>query len=427
MSIADRFTDREPFRFLGPGSPGRARHIVLVTVLAGLGAVQAAPIGVTAPYQFIDTYGSNTIGVTAMTYDEFGAFATPTGAAGTTAVAVRGAFTTTVPWVGGTANPTQFNRLIAYDPANTGAFQITFANGNDRTVVTTPTITGATLTPPVQNIQIASGGTNPTFTWTVPAGVRPDDIRINIYDHGRTRLDGNGVDLVYSRDFAGTTTSFTVPGTLAGGLPLQLDNRYTLEIAIVDTRSNGLATSQSDLLSRSRTFVDFVPVPANAPAVYLPVVTPGINGAAPVFTFDITHVSDQLIYIDPLIATGYDYAIGAGNPNFRSVLLPTGIGDGFYDLMFGNQSVHIAGGTSFDFGVAGVPAFRVRGIEFDAALLATDPTAFITGVTFTREGAFTGTMVPLVVAVPEPESYALMLAGLGLVVTLARRRTRAAR
>jgi hypothetical protein len=337
-------------------------------------------------------------------------------------VATRNGVSITVPWVGGTANPTQFNRLIAYDPTQTAAFQIAFTNGSDTTTVNTPSIAGATLTPPVQNILLAAGGPMPSFTWSAPAGVNPDDIRVNIYDHGRTNLAGTGVDLVYSQDFAGSTTSFTVPSTLAGGLPLQLNNRYTLEISIVDTRSNGIATSQSDLLSRSRTFVDFVPLPTGSPPVYLPVVTPGINGGPPTFTFNITHVGSQTIYIDPLVATGYDYEIGAGNPNFRSVLLPAGIGDGFYDLLANGQTYHIAGGTSFDFGATGVSAFRVTGIELDAGLVPTDPTAFVTGVSFTADGAFTGTMIPLVASVPEPQTFALMLAGLGLIVACARRR-----
>ena len=51
-------------------------------------------------------------------------------------------------------------------------------------------------------------------------------------------------------------------------------------------------------------------------------------------------------------------------------------------------------------------------------------TAFVTGVTFTGNGLVTGTQTPIVLdvpAVPEPETYALLLAGLGLVAAAKRR------
>ena len=63
------------------------------------------------------------------------------------------------------------------------------------------------------------------------------------------------------------------------------------------------------------------------------------------------------------------------------------------------------------------------GIEVAAALDPHDVTAFVTGLTFTADGRFTGTQTPNVTvsAVPEPETAALVLMGLILVRVMRRR------
>ena len=64
--------------------------------------------------------------------------------------------------------------------------------------------------------------------------------------------------------------------------------------------------------------------------------------------------------------------------------------------------------------------FRVMGIETAAGINPGNTTAFITGLTFTSSGMFTGTQTPITVTVgvPEPATPALVvlaLAGLGVV------------
>jgi hypothetical protein len=136
-------------------------------------------------------------------------------------------------------------------------------------------------------------------------------------------------------------------------------------------------------------------------AVYLPSVGP--NGA---FKFDVTVNATDTIVIDPLVAIGYIYEIGAGDPNFRNVSLPPNIGDGNYtvdvfDSSLGQYRPGFAAvaGTTYDFVAMGYPAgvskFRVKGIEASAGLDVTNTTAFLTTVGFMAAGRFTGTMVPI--------------------------------
>ena len=141
------------------------------------------------------------------------------------------------------------------------------------------------------------------------------------------------------------------------------------------------------------------------------------------YQFNFAVRAGQTYYIDPAVATGYDYRIGAGNPSFRSVVLPTGVGDNLFDI-FGLSSTGQAtllqhnwlGGAVFDFGASGVDAFRIGGIEPSAGLDPANVTSFVTGLTFTGDGFFTGTQTSIttdVAAIPEPETYALFLLGLG--------------
>jgi Nidogen-like len=135
------------------------------------------------------------------------------------------------------------------------------------------------------------------------------------------------------------------------------------------------------------------------------------------FRFDL-NIGDinRRIFIDPLLAVGYDYAVQSG-PNFSSVLLPTGIGDNLYDLFrfdatlntYVDSGTRITGGVAYDFAAGGVDRFSIRGIETSANLNPNDPTAFVTGLTFTSTGNAVVFQSPVVVntdststAVPEP-------------------------
>ncbi|SEK80135.1 nidogen-like domain-containing protein [Nitrosovibrio tenuis] len=139
----------------------------------------------------------------------------------------------------------------------------------------------------------------------------------------------------------------------------------------------------------------------------------------------------QTIFIDPLVATGYDFVVNSG-PNIESALFPVLAADtdgydiyGFdnsnntYDISLG----HVHGGDVFSFGAAGVSRFELRDIDIGAGLDPSNTQAFVTGLTFVTAGDVSMTQTPLTVMapIPEPETYALLLAGLGLISAVARR------
>lgn len=166
-------------------------------------------------------------------------------------------------------------------------------------------------------------------------------------------------------------------------------------------------------------------------------LTPGATPSNPLlpvvvddsFVFDFNIQEEQQIFIDPEVAVGYDYEVTSG-PNFASVLLPTTIGDGVYDLYLWENSDYVfsaalTGGTEYFFAPGGVSRFRILGIEVSANLDPNNPQAFVTGLTFVGAGAVSLTQTPLVSQVPLPASGWLLFSGLLAVGSLKRSRSTA--
>jgi hypothetical protein len=172
---------------------------------------------------------------------------------------------------------------------------------------------------------------------------------------------------------------------------------------------------------------------------------PGTTPANPVLpvgqissgAFDIPVVSQTItpgpIYIDPAIATGYDYT--STNLNFASVVIPQALpgGDSQFQLNFQGHSVTLNAGTTFDFTSVvpgGVSEFTITGINPAENLDPNNPGAFVTGLTFVGQGGTDALMTPLtqdVGVAPEPASLTLL--GTGAVALLGygwRRRRQAA-
>ena len=169
-------------------------------------------------------------------------------------------------------------------------------------------------------------------------------------------------------------------------------------------------------------------VPGSAP--YNPVLPGNIDDGSAGWVFENMPVGTGTpIWIDPIVATGYDYLISNG-PLVNGVTLLPGVGDGRYDIWLkeGGEwklfASDVAGGEHFEFGKS-VDEFRITGIETDAAINPNSPIAFSTGLWFDAVGNATVTQTALtvdVLPVPEPATYGMLLAGLGMIGFAARRR-----
>ena len=243
-------------------------------------------------------------------------------------------------------------------------------------------------------------------------------MKLSIYDLER-RIEGTDMaDRIFIEDALGGT--FTIPDG-----ELEPDHLYSVQITTDILYASGTNPSGSSragaIRSRSRAFFDFstgpLPdvLPDDAP-LFLPSVE--VGGPQPIFNFDNAVLADAIAFYDPLVAVGYDFAIGEGDPLFGSVLLPD-VGDGLFEVLVPDGEgfaalATIAAGEAFDLG--GVAAFRVAEIEAEAGLDPEDATAFVTGLSFVADGQFTGTMTPItaeVAPIPLPAEGPLMAAALG--------------
>ncbi len=153
-------------------------------------------------------------------------------------------------------------------------------------------------------------------------------------------------------------------------------------------------------------------------------VTNGNGG--PGFGFQFQVQQNQRVFVDPVVAVGYDFSTSFGSPIILSALFPDlGDPDGYtvylHDDLVHPYATHVgAYGNPFlvDFSAAGgVSGFRIAGINPSLGLDPTNPTAFVTGLTFdvTGPAMVDLTQTPLRFdtngAVPEPASWAMLLLG----------------
>jgi hypothetical protein len=386
---------------------------------------QTTPVfNITSTFNFIQDQGANDGGFLTGVSDIFGIFVTPVGTQptpsvdGTSVTATQGSFKTGVPYFFSTANPTEFVQALPFPAFSnlTGSwtFQLTNPTINGGLpVASSPTQPLITTTPPhfVNSVLLTPDGPTPTLQWALPSGYTPNAQSIFIYDKSRQTPNGLA-PLVKTFNSIGVGPStapqtWTVPQGVFGTAPGELSptNNY-----IVSIQLDQVNPTTNILDGRSRTYVNF-----NISALTAPVYVPTIaaNGA---YQFDIGVTTGQIYPIDPSIATGFNYTIGAGNPDFATVLLPAVQGNDPYTITWdnGQETAKVLGGDVFNFlstDPLGVSAFTVTGIDPADRVDPSSGTDFVTDLTFVGNGQFTGTMTPITASIPEPSTWALMLLG----------------
>ena len=317
----------------------------------------------------------------------------PDGNNGTTATATQGNTTVPLNFFPTEVNPDEFFSCVDYGPNLNNVWDLTFTNGPNQITVQTPSAQNALLLPFARNIQISGSGTMPTISWT--GGSEADKVAIAIYDLENTVLDTGVADRIFIRTVPNGSTSFQIPDG-----ELELNHKYSVSVNFDKVRTGGTnpcgGSQAGALLTRTLQFSAFTTTsnpPGNA---YLPTID-----EAGIYHFDFDITGQGVFYVDPPVVIGYDYAIGVGNPAFASVILPE-VGDNLFDLyLYGSTTdqwvfeTQLSANTTYTFQSNGVQKFRILGIEESAGLEPDNGTAFITGLSFTSTGQFTGTMKPI--------------------------------
>jgi PEP-CTERM motif-containing protein len=401
--------------------------LVLVGLSVSPGRLSALPLNTVNPdnsHNFRDRRSLNDVGLLQGSVNQFGVDINPPGSSGTSLLsAVQGSVVVGPRLCVGLSVDANFcGQTIPFNPSLGAEWTLTFANGADRLTTTTPALGAPPGSPEVpfpERVTISGS----------------DAIRVVVFDKTAPLLANGMRDVVHVQALGGDARQFTVPTLLSSGQSLKQGNNYSMMIQLVQTRGHGplVGTSLGAVADRSSSFFDFTVLDRGAPPqVLLPTVGPAPDpgtGFGPTYHFTTPVVPNELVFIDPLVAIGYKYATGVGDPNFASVVLPE-VGDNLYNLSFSTgqnlMQLILGANTQFFFPGGGVSAFDVTGIEASAMLDPQNVTAFVTGLTFVSQGNFTGTMTPLLAPTPEPTTmllFGLTAGGLGWLRLRSRRPT----
>ncbi|HRE12573.1 MAG TPA: hypothetical protein PLD37_00090 [Usitatibacteraceae bacterium] len=233
---------------------------------------------------------------------------------------------------------------------------------------------------------------------------------------GSANLPALGGQHGWLREIDGTITTFRIAGSPTRARGINDTGLITGFVTVGGTTSGFVGNSTGyDLLhvpGSGSTFGESINNAGQVSGLYMdstgaitrgfiatPVHMPTGTTSSGAYTFSVSVVPNVPIFIDPVVAVGYDYAIGKKNPRIATVRLPIGIGDSIYRLKVDGKKFTVAGGDLFDFREAGfrkgVEKFRVDCIEVSALLDPANPQAFPTELTFMDAGMFTGTQKPL--------------------------------
>jgi len=312
------------------------------------------------------------------------------------------------------AIPNEFGRSLPWiDEFAGSAYKIIAKNPPDNDadkevrVTVNNTIPAGDPLPLATDITLSGDG---TLAWKIPpTDVAYNQYRVVVIRESDRKLFVLGARNPIAHNPAGQSVQLNVLTDPAFAGKLNENEPYELRI---ETISVDPTRDISRQYSRSSTFVNFTVLPDTTPTVFLPTLDPG-----GVFNFDFEVVEGETVGLDPLVAIGYEYAIGAvGDPLFASVMIPDDLTQsGSYTLTANGTDHALIAGQVFNFldlDPDGIAAFSILGIDPSYMLDPTDTTAFLTNVSFASSGRFTGTMTPITTLVPVPPSVALFLLGL---------------
>jgi hypothetical protein len=305
-------------------------------------------------------------------------------------------------------------------------WNITFHNSD-----TTPTsvsnslsLVGSGELPIVNSVTISGTTAQPTFSWSPPLGATANGYRIQIWQNSTGQLVATTNLPATATSYSVLPSAFTVPGA-----QLTPNTTYTIGIKALQTKDGtaDLDGDNSDINAISFAYSTFQVSPRGGGQQPIQLPTETVIGTNVTYGFNFTVQTGQTYFIDPAVATGYVYEIGASDPNFASVELPDIGNPSPYELYLWNGTdfvfdTMLAADTTLDFGGTGVSEFEVLGIDPSLGLDPTNPTAFVTALTFEGAGSFTGTMTPITTNVPEPTSLTLFVCGLLGFGSIRRRR-----
>ena len=360
-------------------------NILIIGMHTGINCALASPVNINGTFHWRSIRGPNTVNYRTGDTLILGAGISPV--EGTTAKACQSGVCYNLFFVGDATFPNEFSIAIQYNPALTGKWAITAINGQDVDVSETNAVSAVGPMPFVRNTRISGTGLTPTIKWDLPGdSTEPfNTVYVGIFD------DITNKRIHYSSPLDVSTRSYTIPDNV-----LQWTGRYVFRV-VPGYEQDG------KYINQSITFINFRPLPEGGPdKVYFPVIENGV------FKFDFDVEKDVPVFIDPEVAIGYEYVMGVEDTvKFASVTLPE-VGDNLFDLYLFDGSTfylaeeNIASGQIYVFDSQGVDKFKILGIEKNAQLYPNDVTAFITELTFTGTGQFTGSMAPIITSVPMP-------------------------
>lgn len=217
----------------------------------------AVPIKVTAGGYYLETLGSNTIGLPTTLRSLLYAITDPAGQDGTTATAVDAsgnAVAGPVPFIDAGTKAWVRSTSVVPGSATLQPLTVTFHNGPDQAVFQGRDLTGLQAMPLVTGLTV-DGSTKPygpTIHWVLPSGAGDIDAVQIVYYNDDTNAE------VGSRTLLGPlATSFEIPGS-----PVPPNYHLTINVRLIDLADDSKPYTLDNIQRASRAYVNYT-----APAV----------------------------------------------------------------------------------------------------------------------------------------------------------------